>query len=213
VCSSDLGAALIIPIVTGHDLPEVIAASRVFFVEPAAVPAPLPPPARLPPGRRGPTPPTPDPTNGRIVAPPEIPDGIVPDIENEFGAPNGDPNGVVNGSPDGVIGTIVPGLPPAPPPVQDPIRVGGKIHEPRKLRDVLPVFPQIAIAAHIQGDVILDCVINAQGRVTEWTVVSGPQILVPSAVDALRQWVYTPTLLNGVPVPILLQVTVHYHLR
>ena len=204
--------ALVIPVLTEDNLPEVAAASRsVFFAEPPAIPAPPPPPARVPPGLQRAPGPSPLRTDGALIAPPQIPDGIT-DIP-DFGVGMGSPDGVDGGDWQGITQEIVRGLPPPPVAPQVPQRPGGVIREPRKIRDVLPVYSPLAITTHIQGDVVLDCVINAQGRITDVTVISGPPLLIDAAKQAAYQWVYTPTLLNGIPIPILLRATVKFRLR
>jgi protein TonB len=76
------------------------------------------------------------------------------------------------------------------------------------------VYPALAREARIQGTVVLDCVLDPRGRVAEAHVVgNAPGLLEGAALDAVRQWVYTPTLINGVPVPVRLTVTVNFSLR
>jgi len=117
------------------------------------------------------------------------------------GAPGGEPG-------DGVLGGV--GTPsPAPP---APVRTGGAIRPPLKVRNVAPPYPEVARAAHVQGDVVLDCTISNEGRVVDVKVLSGPILLQAAAVDAVRQWLYRPTLLNGVPVPVVMTVTVRFAL-
>jgi protein TonB len=77
---------------------------------------------------------------------------------------------------------------------------------------VLPVYPEIARAARVQGNVVLDCTISREGRVVDVKVLSGHVLLQPAAVEAVRQWLYRPTLLNGVPVPVVMTVTVRFTL-
>jgi protein TonB len=96
--------------------------------------------------------------------------------------------------------------------VQQPVRVGGQIKEPKKLKDVKPVYPQIATQARVQGVVILECTISPQGKVVDVKVLRGIPLLDQAAIDAVKQWVYTPTLLNGVPVPVIMTVTVNFKL-
>jgi len=98
-----------------------------------------------------------------------------------------------------------------PPP---PVRAGhGGLQEPRKVRHVAPAYPPLAIAARVQGRVVLDCVIDEGGRIASVTVLSGNPLLDEAAAAAVRQWRYTPTLLNGVVVSVLLTVTVDFTLR
>ena len=93
-----------------------------------------------------------------------------------------------------------------------PLRPGGQIRPPSKLRHVNPEYPELARQARIQGDVVLDCLIDAAGRITEVRVLSGHPLLAPAAVAAVSRWVYSPTELNGVAVPVLLTVTVRFNL-
>jgi len=102
--------------------------------------------------------------------------------------------------------------PDAPPPPMQAVRVGGQIKEPKKLKNVTPVYPDIAKQARVQGVVILECTISPQGKVTDVKVLRGIPLLDQAAVDAVKQWVYTPTLLNGVPVPVIMTVTVNFKL-
>lgn len=90
-----------------------------------------------------------------------------------------------------------PGFEPPPPPS---VRSGVHVREPRLLRAVTPAYPELARQARIGGSVVIECVIDTSGRVVEARVVSGHQLLAPAALDAVGQWAYTPTLLNGVPV-------------
>ena len=101
--------------------------------------------------------------------------------------------------------------PPAPPPRI--VRVGGVVREPRKIKDVPPVYPELAKRARIQGVVILECVINPQGRVENVKVLRGLATLDEPAVEAVRQWTYTPTLVDGVPTSVVMTVTVNFLLR
>jgi protein TonB len=93
------------------------------------------------------------------------------------------------------------------------VRVGGVVREPRKVKDVPPVYPRIALEARLQGMVILECVISPQGRVENVKVLRGVPTLDEAAVAAVRQWVYTPTLVDGVPTSVVMTVTVNFLLR
>ena len=115
------------------------------------------------------------------------------------------------------VGEIVTGLlheppPPPPPPPPAPVRVGGNISPPTKITDVDPRYPAVAQAARVQGIVILEAVISGDGRVTEVRVLRSVPLLDDAAVEAVRQWTYTPTLLNGQPVPVIMTVTVNFRL-
>ena len=84
---------------------------------------------------------------------------------------------------------------------------------PRKIIHVNPIYPRVAQAARIEGVVILDAVIDASGRVTSVRVLRSRPLLDQAAIDAVQQWTFTPTLLNGVPVPIMMTVTVQFTLQ
>jgi protein TonB len=94
-----------------------------------------------------------------------------------------------------------------------PLRVGGLIREPVKIHHVAPLYPEIARAARVQGLVVLECLLTPEGRVENVQVISGAPLLAPAAARAVQQWRYRPTLLNGVAVPVVLTVTVHFTLR
>jgi TonB family protein len=90
------------------------------------------------------------------------------------------------------------------------IRVGGRIKAPTKIKDVKPVYPAIAQSARVAGAVTIEATIGPDGKVIDAKVVRSIPMLDQAALDAVRQWEYTPTLLNGVPVPILVTVTVNF---
>jgi len=145
----------------------------------------------------------------RFIAPVEVPQEIKPSAGIDLGGAEG---GVEGGVAGGVAGGIVGGLPAEPPPVVQAVRVGGNIKEPTKTKNVAPVYPDIAKQARVQGIVILECTISPQGKVNDVKVLRGIPLLDQAAVEAVRQWVYTPTLLNGVPVPVIMTVTVNFKL-
>ena len=212
-----IAAALvvIVPLLSADQMPEPASAVRAFFVEPLAAPPPPPPPP--PPAPRAAVAPRvanrPVVQSTAFVAPVEVPQEIRPEEGLDLGVEGGVPGGVEGGVPGGVVGGVVGGLPDAPPPPrQQAVRVGGQIKEPKKLKAVNPEYPAIAKQARVQGVVILECTISPQGRVTDVKVLRGIPLLDQAAVDAVRQWVYTPTLLNGVPVPVIMTVTVNFKL-
>jgi periplasmic protein TonB len=204
---------VIVPLLQPAELPEPAAAVRAFFVEPISAPPPPPPPPPPAPKQANIPKPIPKPVlteSPKFTAPVEVPEEIKPE-EVDFGVQGGVSGGVEGGVPGGVVGGVVGGLPDAPAPVQA-VRVGGQIKEPKKLKTVNPVYPDIAKQARVQGVVILECTISPQGKVTDVKVLRGIPLLDASAIDAVKQWVYTPTLLNGVPVPVIMTVTVNFRL-
>jgi TonB family protein len=92
------------------------------------------------------------------------------------------------------------------------VRVGGDIRPPKKVKHVSPIYPDAARYAHIEGDVKLQAVIDAEGNVTRVTITRSVPLLDRAAIEAVRQWKYEPTRLNGVAVPILLSVEVSFRL-
>jgi protein TonB len=125
------------------------------------------------------------------------------------------PGGVEGGVPGGVVGGVVGGIeaPPPPPPPAAPVRVGGNIKPPTKTRDVRPTYPAIAQSARVQGIVIIEATIGPSGKVTDAKVLRSIPLLDQAALDAVRQWEFTPTTLNGVPVPVIMTVTVQFTLQ
>jgi protein TonB len=102
----------------------------------------------------------------------------------------------------------------APPPVSsEPIRVGGALEEPRKVHHVPPVYPAIARASRQEGTVILEATIARDGRVLRARVLRSNVLFDQAAIDAVRQWRFTTPTLNGVPVDVLMTVTVRFTLR
>ena len=204
---------IIVPLLQPAELPEPAAAVKAFFVEPISAPPPPPPPP--PPAPKRPDAPKPIPkpvmSETKFTAPVEVPEQIKPEEGLDLGVEGGVSGGVEGGVPGGVVGGVVGGLPDAPAPVQA-VRVGGQIKEPKKLKHVAPNYPDIAKQARVQGVVILECTISPQGKVTDVKVLRGIPLLDQAAIDAVKQWVYTPTLLNGVPVPVIMTVTVNFKL-
>jgi TonB family protein len=100
----------------------------------------------------------------------------------------------------------------APGAVPTRIRVGGGVQTAKLVKNVAPVYPPLARQARIQGTVVMDVVIAKDGTVQNITVNSGPALLTQPALDAVRQWQYQPTLLNGEPVEVSTQVEVNFTL-
>lgn len=113
-----------------------------------------------------------------------------------------------------------PAPPPPPPPPgcdpvdgQRPLRVGGNIKPPTKIRDVRPIYPELALDAGASGVVILEALIDAQGEVRCARVLRSIPLFDQAAVDAVRQWQFTPTLFEGSPVPVMMTVTVNFAVK
>jgi protein TonB len=84
---------------------------------------------------------------------------------------------------------------------------------PTKILDVLPVYPPAAREARIQGVVILEALIDGKGKVEQARVLRSVSELDQAALDAVKQWVFTPTLINGKPVKVVMTVTVNFKLQ
>ena len=99
----------------------------------------------------------------------------------------------------------------APLPKTDgPVRVGGSVQEPKKIRDVKPVYPAIAAAAAVEGTVIIEAIVGVDGTVQNARVIRSIPLLDEGALEAVRQWQYTPTKLNGRPVEVLVTVSITF---
>lgn len=194
-------ALVIAPLYATDTLPEPRSATEFIQVVPVA--PPTPPPVRLDRAPRV--------AANRDAAPIEVPDGIR--AEEPFEPVNDaielDSSAIVFGRTDVPIADLVP--PPATPP--PPVRVGGEIRPPQRVTDIAPVYPAIARAARVEGIVILEAVIGEDGAVRDVRVLRSLPLLDDAAIDAVRQWRFTPTLLNGRPVPVVMTVTVAFKLR
>ena len=96
---------------------------------------------------------------------------------------------------------------------KDAIRVGGKVRPPTKTKNVQPEYPEAARTARVQGVVIIEAVIGADGKVADAKVLRSVPQLDQAAVAAVKQWEFTPTLLNGKAVPVVMTVTVNFKLK
>jgi protein TonB len=109
--------------------------------------------------------------------------------------------------------------PVTPPPVAEPeparaqpIRVSSAVQAARIVRRVMPIYPALARTARISGTVRLQAIIAADGSIAELNVISGPPLLIKAATDAVQQWLYRPTVLNGRPVAVDTQIDVNFTL-
>jgi protein TonB len=222
-----VGVLVLIPLIHYEMLPRTQLTS--FLVAPPPPPPPPPPPAAVVPKVVKVIPRQFD--AGRLMAPKSIPKTIAEIKEEELPAPTGAvgvvggvPGGVPGGTPGGVIGGIIGAVPtaappPPPPKVEAPkpkevqrIRVGGNVQQANLIRKVTPVYPPLAKQARIQGTVKFTAVISRDGTIQNLQLVSGHPLLVPAAQEAVKQWVYRPTLLNGEPVEVITQIDVNFTL-
>jgi len=89
-------------------------------------------------------------------------------------------------------------------------RISGGVEEGLQIRNVKPIYPAIALAAGIEGEVVLQAEIGKDGRIENLRAVSGNPLLIRAALDAVQQWRYRPYLLNGGPVEVETQITVRF---
>jgi len=126
-------------------------------------------------------------------------------------AAQGVESGVPGGITDGPVTNATPVT--APPGPLKPVRVSSGIRTPIKIRDAQPVYPAIAQSARVEGLVILEAVIDERGHVSETRVLRSIPLLDDAATAAVRQWVYSPTVLNGHAIPIVMTATVQFKLE
>lgn len=226
-----LAAAIILPITSPDTLPRPQTLVQLFMPHAPVAPAP-PPPAALAGGPRVNRPGLQ--FRGVLTEPGKIPPRPVlieepPLTAAELGGTRGGvPGGMPGGSPDGIPGglpgEIAPSVaPPAPvaKPVENPapprpaqrIRQGGEVQAGLLIHKVLPVYPPLARQARVAGTVELAGVVGVDGRIRQLQVVRGHVLLIGAAVEAVRQWVYRPTFLNGDPVEVIAPITVEFILQ
>ncbi|MSV29848.1 MAG: energy transducer TonB [Bryobacterales bacterium] len=221
--------AVLIPMIYYEALPRTQLTS--FLVAPPPPPPPPPPPAAQPIKVVKVIPRQFD--AGRLMAPKAVPKDIAiikeeelpPPTSGIIGVVGGVPGGVAGGTAGGIIGGIIGAAPVAAPPPPPPvvkeapkpvtpqrIRVGGNVQQAKLIRQPKPVYPPLAKQARIQGVVKLNAVIGKDGTIQNLVQVSGHPLLVPSAMEAVKQWVYHPTLLNGEAVEVVTQIDVNFTL-
>ena len=204
-----LAAVIVVPLLATDTLPDLVDTVGAFR------PEPLPPPDPPPPVTNR-TPTAAKPTQGNDI-PLEPPDEIVEEQPHvppvECANCEVDPKAVtaVFGR-EGGTGPAVPQPPPPPPVQQKPVRVTA-LNMPTKVHDVAPVYPTIARASGVEGMVIIEAVIAVDGTVRDARVLRSVMLLDHAALDAVKQWRYAPTRLNGVAVPVIVTVTVHFRLQ
>ncbi len=145
-------------------------------------------------------------------APPDLLAGVAGGVPG--GVPGGQVGGILGGIAGGTLGgtgLVAPPPPPAAAPT-GPLQVGGAVKAPRLIYAPQPEYPILAKQARIQGDVQIDAVIDQNGNVVQEHAVSGSGVLIVAALDAVKQWKYEPTYLNGKPYPVELAVNVTFRL-
>src|SRR5579859_5613992 len=212
-----LGILILIPLIYTEALPKAMLST--MLVAPPPPPPPPPPPAvekiiKVKPQVHLMQ-------NNQLVQPRIIPketkiikeEAEAPDA---IGMTGGVPGGVAGGSMGGVLGGVIGGAGggPAPPkPNVTRIRQGGAVTQASLINRVQPVYPPLARQTRVSGTVRLHAIISKEGVVTQLEVLSGHPLLVQSALDAVRQWRYRPTLLNGEPVEVDTTIDVIFSLN
>ena len=204
-----LGVAMVVRLVATTELPDPPVATRFMVAAPAEVPDVPPPPPRAVQSAA--------PAASQNTIPLKAPESIVPEVPRDV--PDTVPigTGVLVGPPGDPVGDVFGIAPPAPrivaPIPVPPVRVGSGIRAPQKIRHVAPIYPELAIRAHVDGVVILEALIAEDGSVREVKVLRSKALLDEAAMEAVRQWRFTPTLLNGTPVAVIMTVTVTFNLN
>lgn len=160
--------------------------------QPSAVPKGIPPPTEEPP----------------VI-------GVAPGLAGFIPGVPGGAGLTGTGVPGSVLGPTPPPvpLPPPPAPRKEPLRVGGTVQESKLIKKVLPDYPDLARRAHVEDVVSLEVTIDEEGSVSSVKVLRGHLLLIDEAVRAVRQWKYSPTLLNGEPFQVVSNVTVIFQLK
>jgi protein TonB len=212
-----IGFVVVMPYLYMTDQLPKVQTMAVIVAMPVTPPPPPPPPR---PASAAPQPPRPQESTNPDAAPIDAPAAITPEsgLSASTGSAFGVEGGVEGGIEGGVAGGIVGGLPSAPPPLpppppQKPIRIGGQVTAPALVFRVEPKYPDFAAQAQIEGLVILEATVDVDGRVEAVTVLRSHGLLDQAAIDAVKQWRYSPLVLNGKPFPFILTVTVRFSVQ
>jgi protein TonB len=202
-----VSVVVIAPLFATSDLPEPRRASAYIVMKPRTM---VGPDARQ---KAAQTTDRPAPPPAPPIAIPQVSPVDIADVP--FDVPSDLPlSSIPPGTFSGDIGIADPVAPPAPARTAPPrVRVGGTVRAPAKVTHVSPIYPQVARAAHVEGTVILEAVIDESGAVDAVHVLRSVPLLDAAAIDAVRRWRFTPTMLNGQPIPIVMTVTVTFTLR
>jgi protein TonB len=210
---------ILIPLIYTEALPKTMMATMLTAPPPPPPPPPPPAPAQIvhvkPQAHLM--------DAGKLMAPKVIPKEVKiikedaePDMSS-VGMTGGVPGGVAGGSMGGVLGGVIGGMGGAPPPPKPhqtgPIKVGGNVQAARILNRVQPQYPPLARQTRISGTVRLHAIISKDGSIQQLEVISGHPLLQQAALDAVRQWRYQPTLLNGEPVEVDTTIDVIFSLN
>jgi periplasmic protein TonB len=217
-----IAAVVIFPLMSeGNNLPEVKVVNIMLTT--AAPPPPPPPPPAPKKGKKRPKKanqnkpeeaPKPVPTD-RFVAPVKIPNEILEEDIDDWGTDGGSEFGVIGGVPDGVpggvIGSTLLGKDEHGSFTQE-LRIS-RVSIPKLMRRIEPQYPTVALKAHIEGRVLLEAITDISGRVKTVRIVTGHPLLRAAAVQAVKQWIYEPYMINGNPRPVVFTVNINFSLK
>ena len=202
-------AAIVVPLVATDILPRP-SSMMTLLVSTPPEPPPIPAAPRSAAVRTATTP-----VAVTAAAPTEAPSTIEPEAVGSSTVTNAEPlitGGVGDGM--GIVANVITPPPLPPPPAKvEPYRTGGHIRNPEKTRHVSPIYPPIAVANRVEGEVRIEAIIGTDGRVQNASLVKSIPLLDQAALAAVMQWRFTPTTLNGVAVPVIMTVTVNFTLR
>jgi protein TonB len=203
-----LGILILIPLIYTEALPKAMLSTLLIAPPPPPPPPPPPQPVKVvvkPVARLI--------QSGKLMQPRAIPKEVAvfkeaelpPDVINNAG----NTGGVFGGIPgQGMVSAVAP--PPPKPTAPQRVKQGGNVTAASILQQTRPLYPALARQARIQGNVVLHAIIDKDGKVAQLEVISGHPLLVQSALDAVKQWRYKPTLLNGDPVEVDTTITVTF---
>jgi len=202
-------ALVVIPLSAADVLPtprDVLVMMQAV-ARPSLPPVPVAPVSRIP--ARAVTP-----LAAPVTAPAEVghetglqvaPDDRLPDHATQ--------TGVVPGAVDQGLASLMDRPPDTPPPTSVPVRISSGVTAPVKVDDVRPAYPPLALQARVEGMVIIEAIIGATGVVEQARILRSIPLLDEAALAAVRQWRFTPGRLNGVPVAVIMTVTVNFRLQ
>jgi protein TonB len=208
-----VGILLLIPLIFTDALPNMGLQSSLLLAPPPPPPPPPPPAAPVHVVKV-----QTEMVDSTLRTPTKIPEKVKIVQEEEAppttaGVMGGIPGGVPGGSMGGVIGGIIGTSTAAVPKVAvSRMRVSSGVTAGLLLKKVEPTYPPLAKTARVQGTVILHAIISKEGTIEGLTLVSGPAMLAPAAIDAVKQWRYKPYLLNGDPIELDTTVEVKFTL-
>jgi protein TonB len=206
-----LAIAVLVPFMMTDVLPAAQLAN--FLVAPPPPPPPPPPATKV---ARVVT----EVVNGQLLTPSRIPQTVKMIKEEEApvqtsGIPGGVEGGVPGGQSNGVLASLLPVANKSTAPVvavPKRLRVSTGISTGLLVQRVEPVYPGVALRAHIQGTVTLAAIISREGNIENLKLISGHPLLVPAAIDAVKQWRYKPYMLSGEPLEVETTIIVNFHL-